>query len=231
MLPLVVSAALVPFRATFAGTAAALVLVAVIVGVAVFGNRLAGIVATISATIWFDFFLTRPYERLAITQRADIETAVSLFVVGLIVTELAARSRHHRGVATEEADHLGLIYRVSELVASGASVDDVLQRAQSELVGLLHLRQCTYEPGRPSRPRHHIGHDGHVILAGQVWGVHRLGLPGPEIELPVDNRGRALGRFVLRPTPGYPVSLQRRVVAVAMADQVGAALGPQARSA
>jgi K+-sensing histidine kinase KdpD len=231
VLPLGVAAALVPFRASFAGTAAALVLVTVIVGVAVFGNRMAGCIATVSATVWFDFFLTRPYQRLAITQRADLETAISLFVVGLIVTELAARSRHHRGVAAEETDHVGLIYDVSELVASGASVDQVLGRAQSEIVRLLHLRECRYEPGRPNRPRHHIGHDGHVILAGQVWGVQRVGLPGPEIELPVDSRGRTLGRFVLRPTPGYPVSLQRRLVAVAMADQVGAALGPQALSA
>ena len=42
---------------------------------------------------------------------------------------------------------------------------------------------------------------------------------------------QVLGRFVLRPTPEYPVSLHRRVVAVAIADQVGAALRPQLRSA
>jgi K+-sensing histidine kinase KdpD len=229
--PLALAAVLVPFRAAFPNTDAALAMLVVVVAVAANGDRLAGALAAVSTAVWFDFFLTRPYQRLAITQRADLETAISLFVVGLIVTELAARSRHHRGVAAEETDHVGLIYDVSELVASGASVDQVLGRAQSEIVRLLHLRECRYEPGRPNRPRHHIGHDGHVILAGQVWGVQRVGLPGPEIELPVDSRGRTLGRFVLRPTPGYPVSLQRRLVAVAMADQVGAALGPQALSA
>jgi hypothetical protein len=36
--------------------------------------------------------------------------------------------------------------------------------------------------------------------------------------------GRKLGRFVLRPTPGVGVTLEQQVVAVAIADQVGAVL-------
>ena len=57
-----------------------------------------------------------------------------------------------------------------------------------------------------------------------VWGAHNMGLPSPAVDLLVQARGQVLGCFVLRPTPGYPVSLHRRVVAVAIADQVGAAL-------
>src|SRR5271156_3582946 len=129
VLPLAIVAILVPFRSNFAGPAAALVLVAVIVAVAVVGNRGAGFVATLSATVWFDFFLTRPYERFAITHRPDIETAVSLFVVGLVVTELAARNRHHRAVATEESDYVGLIYRISELAVSGTPAGAVVEEA------------------------------------------------------------------------------------------------------
>jgi hypothetical protein len=72
-----------------------------------------------------------------------------------------------------------------------------------------------------------IEHDGQVILGGRIWGVHKVGLPGPEIELVVQSRGQTLGRFVLTPTAGYPVSRERRVVAVALADQAGAALRPQ----
>ena len=95
VLPLGVAALLVPFRANFANTASALILVAVIVAVAALGNRFSGFVATLSATLWFDYFLTQPYQRLAITHRPDVETAVCLLVVGIIVTELAARNRHH----------------------------------------------------------------------------------------------------------------------------------------
>lgn len=233
VLPLGVAAVLVPFRADFANTASALILVAVIVAVAALGNRFSGFVATVGATLWFDVFLTQPYGRLAITHRPDIETAVCLFVVGIIVTELAARSRHHHASATEEADHVGLIYDTSELVASGATAAEVCERVRSALVALLHLRACRYEtaPDPSARPMMRLEHDGQVLLGGRVWGVDRMGLPGPEIELLVQHRGHVLGRFVLTPTPGLEVPLQPRVVAVALADQVGASLRPGLRSA
>ncbi|HUJ65205.1 MAG TPA: DUF4118 domain-containing protein, partial [Acidimicrobiales bacterium] len=217
VLPLGVAAILVPFRSGFANTASALILVAVIVAVAALGNRISGFVATVSATVWFDYFLTRPYEKLAITHRPDIETAVSLFVVGIIVTELAARNRHHYETATEEADFVGLIHDVSELATSGASSREVVARVRSELIDLLHLQACRYESGAADRPMLRLEHDGQVFLGGQVWRVDRMGLPGPEIELQVQNQGRTLGRFVMTPTPGYEVSYERRVVAVAIA--------------
>jgi K+-sensing histidine kinase KdpD len=231
VLPLAMVAVLLPFRSNFADPAAALVLVAVIVAVAVVGNRGAGFVATVSATVWFDFFLTRPYERFAITQRPDIETTVSLFVVGLVVTELAARNRHHREIATEESDYVGLIHRISELVVSGAPASVVVEDASRELSELLSLRACRYESGPPTRPAMQIENDGHVLIAGALWAVDVMGLPGPELDLLVRSGGQTQGRFVLTPTPGYPVALERRVVAVALADQVGAAVRPQLRSA
>jgi K+-sensing histidine kinase KdpD len=231
VLPLALVAIMVPFRSNFADPAAALVLVAAIVAVAVVGNRGAGFVATLSATVWFDFFLTRPYEKFAITQRADIETTVCLFVVGLVVTELAARNRRHREIATEESDYVGLIYRISELAVSGAAPSDVLAVAARELRDLLHLRACRYEAGPSTRPVMHLENDGHVLIAGAVWAVDVMGLPGPELELPARRSGKTQGRFILTPTPGYPVELQRRVVAVAIADQVGAVVRPQLRSA
>ena len=226
VLPLGVAAILVPFRSTFANTASALILVAVIVAVAALGNRISGFLATVSATLWFDYFLTVPYGRLAITHRPDIETAVSLFVVGIIVTELAARNRHHHETAAEEADFVGLIHDVSELATSGAPSREVVARVTNELIALLHLQACRYESGTAERPVMRLEHDGRVFLGGRVWSVHRMGLPGPEIELLVQSQGRTLGRFVMTPTPGYEVSYERRVVAVAIADQVGASLRP-----
>lgn len=231
LVPLGIAGMLVLFRTTFVDTASALVFVAAIVALAVVGSRTAGIVATTSSTLWFDLFLTRPYERLAISHRPDIETTVSLFVVGVVVTELAARNRRHHSTAIEEADYVSLLYRFSELVASGAPAADVLERTQPELIDLLGLRACRYEAGGSSRPRPTIEHDARVFLGVNLWSVEDMGLPGPEIELLVHGRGEVLGRFVLTPTPGLPIPFQRRVVAVALADQVGAALSPQLRSA
>jgi K+-sensing histidine kinase KdpD len=231
LLPIGVSAALIPFRRSFADTASALVLVAVVVAVAANGNRMAGFVAAISASLWFDFFLTRPYERFAITHRPDIETAVSLFIVGMAVTELAARNRFNRRVAAQESDYLGLLYYLSELVAAGSPAQRVIERASAELIELLHLRECHYESGPSEHRVARLEHDGTVNIGIIRWGVHQLGLPGSELELIVQGQGQPLGRFVLVPTPGRPVSMQRRIVALAIADQVGAALTPRLRTA
>jgi K+-sensing histidine kinase KdpD len=88
--PLALSAVLIPFRDSFPNTDAALALVLVVVAVAAAGRRLGGIVAAVSAAVWFDFFLTVPYERFTITRRADIETTALILAVGIAVTEIAA---------------------------------------------------------------------------------------------------------------------------------------------
>jgi hypothetical protein len=55
-------------------------------------------------------------------------------------------------------------------------------------------------------------------------------LPPEGVELPVLGRGNVLGRFVLVPRPGTTVTLEQRIVAVSIADHVGAALSaPEAR--
>jgi K+-sensing histidine kinase KdpD len=231
VIPLGVSASLVPARASLAGTAAALILVAVVAAIAILGTRVAGIIASASSALWFDFFLTRPYERLMISHRADLETTISLFVVGLIVTELAARGRHHRGVAVEEADYVALIHDLGEMVALGEPAAEVIDRASSELTHLLHLRRCRYQPGEPRSNRTTILSNGQVVHGGLLWGVSTMGLPGSDLDLPVHYGGQTLGRFVLVSTPGWPVSRERLIVAVAIAAQVGAALATRARIA
>lgn len=181
--------------------------------------------------MWFDFFLTRPYERFAISQRADLETTVSLFVVGLIVTELAARGRHHRIAAVEGSDYVSLIHELSEMVSIGVPAHQVVERATDELNGLLHLKRCTFESGAPSAHRTTVMSDGEVVHGGFLWGISTMGLPGADLDLPVHFGGRVIGRFVLVPTPGWPVPMERMIVAVAVAGQVGAALATRARIA
>ncbi len=231
VVPLGVSASLVPARASLVGTAAALILVAIIAAIAILGNRFAGVVASASSALWFDFFLTRPYERFAISHRADLETTISLFVVGLIVTELAARGRHHRGVAAAEADYVALIHDLGEMVAQGEPAAEIIERASNELTHLLRLRRCNYQPDTPRSNRTTIHSNGQVVHGGLIWGVSTLGLPGSDLDLPVHYGGKTLGRFVLVPTPGWPVSRERLIVAVAIAAQAGAALAARARIA
>jgi hypothetical protein len=63
-----------------------------------------------------------------------------------------------------------------------------------------------------------------VVVGRKHWDIDRRGLPDEEIELRTFGNGHFYGRFMLRPTPGTIPSLQARLVAVTLADQVGRTL-------
>jgi K+-sensing histidine kinase KdpD len=87
--PFVVTVVLVPFRDILSPTNAALILVLVIVAIAAMGNRVAGLLAALSAVEWFNFFLAQPHGAFLMNNRDDIETSVLLLLVGFGVTEIA----------------------------------------------------------------------------------------------------------------------------------------------
>jgi K+-sensing histidine kinase KdpD len=227
--PLCVAAILVPFRGTFANAAAGLVLVAVIVAVAVGGSRASGCVASVSAAVWFDFFLTKPYDQFVISQRPEIETTTSLLIVGLLVTELAARGRHFHRVSSEESSYLAMASSLTEFAKVGAPSALVIERANEILQQLLDLRACRFEFQPSDPPMAQILASGEIVHVDMLWPAEELGIPGPETEIPSQWQGRFLGRFVLTPTPGQPIALDRRVVAVLLASVVAASLATETR--
>jgi K+-sensing histidine kinase KdpD len=225
--PPLVALAIVPFRLRLANAAAALVLVAVVVAVAAFGDRRAGVLATISAAAWFDFFLTRPFERFSISSADNIETTLAVLVVGLAVTEIAVRSRRLYTIAMHEGAYLAAIREVSDLAATGAAIEDVINEANRELSDVLGVRRCRFEPDAGAavpgaRPR--LERTGEVEQDGNRFDVATNGLPSGEVELLVQGRGQPCGRFVFEAGSGSGVSIEQRIAAIALADQVGAAL-------
>ena len=60
------------------------------------GHRVAALIAGLSAGVWFDFFLTKPYERFSIQRGADVQTTVLLALVAVLVGEIAVRRRQAR---------------------------------------------------------------------------------------------------------------------------------------
>jgi hypothetical protein len=222
--PPAASAVLVPFRADLLNTNVALVLVVIVVAVAANGHRLAGALTAVSAAVWFTFFFTQPYQRFTITKSADIQTAVLLLVVGLLVSQLAARARRLRVITITDAGYLAQIHATAELAQSAKSADAVIEHVTVQLTDLLGLRGCRFEYGSLIGYPPRLEQDGTVVWGGRSWDVDRLGLPNEEVELRTFSGGHFYGRFMLDPTPGTIPPLQARLVAVTLADQVGAAL-------
>jgi K+-sensing histidine kinase KdpD len=224
--PLTLTAILVPFRSSFPNTDAALALLLVVVAVAANGDRLAGYLAALSVAVWFDFFLTQPYERFTITRRADIETTVLLLVIGVAVTELAVWGRRQHAVASRRAGYLDGINEAARAAAAGSSPSALIEQVAAHLTGLLSLRACRFQygiagVGTPAR----LLPSGQVVIGEQPWNVEASGLPQQtDIELLVRSGGLLQGRFVMSAKPDARPPLERRLVAVAFADQVGAAL-------
>ncbi|HEY6275015.1 MAG TPA: DUF4118 domain-containing protein, partial [Streptosporangiaceae bacterium] len=141
--PLALAAILVPFRADFPNTDAALALILVVVAVAANGYRPAGYLAALSAAAWFDFFLTRPYEEFTITRRADIETTILLLVIGIAVTEIAVWGRRQHTAASRRAGYLDGINAAAQAVAAGDSPAALADQVSGRLTELLALRSCS----------------------------------------------------------------------------------------
>jgi K+-sensing histidine kinase KdpD len=224
--PLVLAAALIPFRASFPNTDAALAMMLVVVAVAASGYRLAGVVAAASAAAWFDFFLTRPYERFTIARRDDIETTILILVIGIAVTEIAVWGRRQHLAATRRAGYLAGLKDAAEAVAAGNSPTVLVDHIADQLTRLLTLRSCRFEPGvagigGPAR----LERDGRLTVRGRAWDVEANGLPvQADIELLVENQGYLQGRYLCSAEPGSRPTLEQRLVGVALTDQVGAAL-------
>ncbi len=224
--PLVVSALLATFRTSFASTNAALVLVLVVVAFASTGLRTAGVVAALSSAAWFDFFLTEPYQQFTITDPEDVETTVLLLLVGIAVTEMALWGRRQQARASRQEGFLGGIMSAASGAAGGTVPQEALTvQVAAQITDVLRVDSCRFDTATGGHlPR--LNRDGSITRQRRPLDVERDGLPtDTRIELPVENGGVRLGRFLLTAATGIRrPDLQQRLVAVALADQLGAAL-------
>jgi K+-sensing histidine kinase KdpD len=226
LLPFLACVVLGGFRDSVANTNAALGLVLLIVAAGSTGIRSAGMLAALSSAVWFDFFLTEPYNQFAITKRADVETAVLLMLVGAAVTEIALWGRRQQARASREQGYLDGVLRAAAAVGAGrSSTGALIDYVGDQIVELLQIDRCRFD--RETGPVLAAIHDdGTVSYNDHPIDVARRGLPtDTEIELAVQSGGVTRGRFLLTAaTSSVRPSGQQLRVAVALANQVGAAL-------
>jgi Domain of unknown function (DUF4118) len=222
--PLAAAVILLPWRASWPNTNVALLLVVVVVAVAAIGNRAAGALAAVGAAAWFDFFYTVPYERFSIRSSSDVTTFVLLLVVGIAVSQLAARARRLKVITITDAGYLAQIHQTAALAQSAASAQAVVDHVREQLTGVLGLQDCRFEYGVLIGHPPRLEQDGTIVTRHGHVDVDLAGMPGEEVELRTFGNGQYYGRFMLTPKPGSRPTLQARLVAVTLADLAGRAL-------
>jgi hypothetical protein len=227
MVAMAVAGLLVPLRGVVDSANVALLLAVVVVMAAAFGGRLAGGVTAALAAVAFDFVHTQPYGSLKIANGDDLLTALLLLAVGLLAGELAERLRATRQRRSQLGE-LQRLRRVASRATSGDTSEDLILQVAAELLECLGLRDCWYEaaPFLAELPR--LEPDGSLSTRTYRWAAGGFELPREGVSMPVWAGGRLLGRFVLAPTAGTGVPIERRLVALALVDQMAVILAVRA---
>src|SRR5689334_23005488 len=173
--PILVASLLVPFRESLQGATLVLVLVVVVVAVATTGDRVASVIAAIVAAASFDFFLVRPYGSLRITSAEDIETAVMLLVIGLIVGQLGAWGSRRRAEANRAREQLHRMEVVADRIATDPGTLGLLGVVEREITDMLDLESCRYSLAQPPVPV--MGHDGSIDTSTHALVDGEFALP------------------------------------------------------
>ena len=222
--PLVVCLLLAGLRSSVPAASAVLLLVLLVVAVAATGDRLGGVVAAVSSGVWFDFFLTEPYNRLAIDDPDDIQAAVLLVLIGLAVTELALWGRRQQEQAARRSGYLDGVMSAAASVAQGQSgPEQVVDVVAAHIADVLGADMCRYVAGRVRDPRVALlDHDGVLTQDGHQRDVDRTGLPVDEyVAIEVRRGSRVIGHFeIVAATRSVRPSREQCRVAVLVADQV-----------
>lgn len=221
--PLLAAGLLYLLGSWVSAAAGALILTVVVVAVAAAGDRLAGLLAAVTAATGFDIFLTDPRLHLVIENREDIEVAVLMLLVGLAVAELAAWGHRQAARAAQEAGFVsGLLELSTRAGASAVDLDDLAREIGAEIVTVLGAERCTFSTTSPTSGAVTLLRDGTVRRAGVQIDVDREGLPtDAEILLPVTRGGTAVGCFRVSSAsaPARPSPARRRA-AILLADQL-----------
>jgi PAS domain S-box-containing protein len=120
--PLVAALILFPFRSSYPQTSVELILVLVVVGVALAGDRFAGLLASVSAGLCFGLFLAWPYLSSSIAVAAEVQSTLLLVGVGVAVTEIAHRGRE----AASLANRMAAVVEYSGDAIIGKGLDDAI---------------------------------------------------------------------------------------------------------
>jgi two-component system sensor histidine kinase KdpD len=140
--------ALVPLRdATTAGNLTFAFLVLTIVA-AELGGGWSALATAVASTLSLNFFLTKPYATLRITDKNDMIACAGLALCGLIVANFAARRRERNAALRTARCRLGLFHSALGLLEGRAAVDSRLPGLLDEACAALPIAAAVVRTAR-----------------------------------------------------------------------------------
>lgn len=217
VLPVATAALLIPVRDTIATSTAGLVLVLPVVLVATTGSTTAAALSAATAALAFDVFLTRPYYSFTIDAAADIESALVLGLIALVVATIVTREIEARTRSASRRRELDAIDATTYAVAH-ADLDRLVEVVTGTVRDLLKAHTCHWSPG-------FHGTIGPVLDRNATFvGAEGPTLPAAGLEIPVVYRHEELGRLIVRGGSEEPISAEERHTLVTVADLFAAGL-------
>jgi hypothetical protein len=215
-----VAATWVPVRSDLPSTDVALLLVLSVAVVARVGGRGAALIGALLSATAFDFFDTRPYGQLFMTEGRDVVTALLLVGVGAVVGELTVRLSRYRLMAARRGEDFAVMSGAAQLMGFGQEATIVVGALAGELVTRLKLADCQFAYGPLTGERPYVTPEGGLVDADGRRPAGRV----DEVDLPVWAGGTLVGRYRMTLGGGPLPGPDRLVAAAGIAEQAGAAL-------
>jgi hypothetical protein len=226
-----VAAALVGVRGEIRPEIVAVTLAAAVALCGRFGGRAGGVAAALMAAASFDFLHTKPYLSLKMNSGNDILLTFLLLGVGLIVGGLAGQAADARRQAGDTSDRDRL--RRALAIARDSELEDVEAAVRAELLGLLGLRACWFDPDTGRRPV--LGPWGELEMKklrfSRGGGHAGFELPEEGVAVKVSGGGRTFGYLICIPTSGFGVSIEDRQAAAGLGEVLGLAMNARSTAA
>jgi len=148
-----------PIHALVSPTNLVMLYLAAVVVAAIYLGRGPAVLAAATGVLAFDFFFVNPRLRLSVDDTEYLLTFAGLFIVSLVISSLAARSREQADAARRGEGQAVVLYELSRDLASAGGLDDILQ------VVIRHVSQT-------------FGRDSVILLPEGQSLQHRAFSPG-----------------------------------------------------
>lgn len=211
-------------RDTVGSSNIALLLAVLVTAVGIVGRRRGALATALSAALAYNFFQTEPIHTLRIAAAKDIFTVALLAGLGVLVGELSQRRMSAQRSARAQHVEIDLLHTTAETIRDSSSAQSATEAACSAVRELLRATDATFSDTASESVVPRITRQGTLESMDLRASVDGYDLGAEPISIDVAGPLGAHGRLTIQPTAGRPVSLDRRLGAVVVADQLALAL-------